>query len=72
VDAMNEKILTLKAMAHVGIQFPKLYYNSLRLGTYVDASFANREDKLSQIGYVSCLVEKVGGTCILSYRSCKA
>jgi hypothetical protein len=48
VDAMNEKILTLKAMAHMGVQFPKLDYDSSRLVTYVEGSFANREGKSSQ------------------------
>jgi hypothetical protein len=54
MDAMNEKILTLKATAHVGLQFTKLDYDSLRLVTYVDGFFANREDKSSQIGYLIC------------------
>jgi hypothetical protein len=71
VDHMNEKILTLKATAHVGLQFENLDYG-LRLVTYVDGNFANREDKYSQIGYVRCLVDKDGHMCILSYRPCKA
>jgi hypothetical protein len=56
----------------VGLRFKKLDYSSLRLVTYVDGSFANREDKSSHVGYVSCLVDKDGHMCILSYRSCKA
>jgi hypothetical protein len=66
VDAMNEKILTLRATAHVGLQFSKLDYDSLRLVTCVHGRFANPEDKSFQIGYVSCLVDKDEYICILS------
>jgi transposase InsO family protein len=60
VEAKNEKILTLKLTAQVGLHFPNLDYDTLRLVTYADGSFANREGKSSQIGYASCLVDKDG------------
>jgi hypothetical protein len=72
VKLVNENLLTLQATSTLGLEFPKLDYASLQLVSYVDGSFANREDKSSQIGFVTCLVDKNGRICILSYRSCKA
>jgi hypothetical protein len=49
-----------------------LNVNSLQLVAYSDASFANRSDKSSQIGYVICLTDSSKQCCILQFRSQKA
>lgn len=72
VSMVNERVVFLKRTAKVGLNFPHLDYDSLRLVCYADGSFANRDDKSSQIGFVTCLVDKYAKMCILAFRSCKA
>lgn len=69
---MNERLSMLKNTNEVGLSFPKLDADSIRLVTYTDGSFANRDDSSSQIGFVTCLMDKNGHIAILNYRSCKA
>lgn len=72
VASINRKVQYLKSTASIGLVFPKLDVDSLRLVVYTDGSFANRDDKTSQIGFVTCLTDKTGRVVILSYRSCKS
>ena len=72
VHLMNEKIRYLHDTSTIGLSFPKLDAKTLRLVCYVDGSFANRDDKSSQIGIVICLADGEGRMSILYYRSCKA
>lgn len=72
IEQINKKLAYLKATKDVTLEFPKLDLQSLRLVVYCDASFANRNDKSSQLGYVICLADKTGSMCILSYKSCKS
>lgn len=72
VADLNSKILALKATKHLSLHFPKLDMQSLRLVCYVDASFANRHDKSSQIGYLICLTDKSRRAAVLSFKSCRS
>lgn len=49
---LNEKIVFLKRTIHIALRFPKLDVNSLKLVCSVYAGFANRKDKVRQIGYI--------------------
>lgn len=72
VILINRRVQYLKSTANVGLVFPKLDVESLRLVVYTDCSFANRSDKSCQIGFATCLTDLTGRIVILSYRSCKS
>ena len=72
IKMINEKVKFLKSTKDVTLTFPALDRKTLRLVVYSDASFANRKDKTSQLGYVVCLADASGKMSIVSYRSCKS
>jgi hypothetical protein len=71
VKIANEQMAFLKQTSKVVLHFPRLDYDSLRLICFTDAGFANRADKNSQIGFGTCLADKNGAMCIVSFRSYK-
>jgi hypothetical protein len=72
IRAMNNVLAHLKDTVDLALSFPALDVESLHIVAYADASFANRRDKSSQLGYVLCLRYKTGKMCILGYQSCKS
>lgn len=72
VTQMNEKLSFLNKSKEDVLEFPKLDINTLRLVFYSDASFANHDDKTSQLGYVICLADVTGKMTILASQSCKS
>jgi hypothetical protein len=72
VRAISNVLTRLQDTVDLALSFPALDVESLHMVVYADASFANRRDKSSQLGYVVCLRDKTGTMCILGYRSCKS
>jgi len=52
IKDMNKITKYVKGTPNVGLKFPRLEENSLRLVVYVDGSFNNRDDSKSQIGHI--------------------
>ena len=62
---LNRIIKHLRATKDVCLQFPKLDLESLQLSFYSDASFNNKDDHSSQLGYVILLMDGTGSCCVL-------
>jgi hypothetical protein len=71
VKIANAQMAFLKRTSKVVLHFPRLDYDSLRLICYTNGGFANRADKNSQIGFGTCLADKNGAMCIVSFLSYK-
>jgi hypothetical protein len=69
---LNGIVRYLQSTMHVKLRYPKLDIGSLQVVTYADASFANREDKSSQIGYAIFMADMNRDCCLLQYRSQKS
>jgi hypothetical protein len=69
---LNVTVRYLKQTRSVGLQFPTLDMETLKLVVSSDASFRNRKDGSSQLGHVFALSDDTGRAAILAYRSYKA
>jgi hypothetical protein len=72
VRRLNFIINHLHNTSVIRLHYPGLHINSLQLVTYCNASFANRDDGSSQLGYVIILCEKHGQGSLLHYSSLKS
>jgi Reverse transcriptase (RNA-dependent DNA polymerase) len=60
VKLMNSTIKALKKTAERKLLYQNLELKSLRIVSYADASFANNEDLMSQLGFITFLTDKTG------------
>ena len=71
IKALNKRLQWQLDNPERGLRFVKLDVRTLRLITFVDASFANNKDLSSQLGYVIVLADEANNANILHWSSTK-
>jgi hypothetical protein len=72
ITTLNNVVEYLQNSTKSCLHFPNLDVTTLQVVVYVDSSFANRQDKSSQLGYLICLMDITKRCSILQYRSQKS
>jgi hypothetical protein len=72
LKSANELVMHVQDTRTVSLKYPKLEPSTLHLLVYSDASFANRPDRSSQLGYLILLADASGNCAFIQWSSHKA
>jgi hypothetical protein len=72
VALLNKILKHLQATPSTSLPFPSLNLDTTRIAVYCDASFANRDDLSSQLGYLVFLTDNTGRANLIHFSSTKS